>query len=470
MQCPYYVHKALARAVRPAGRQGPRRPDGDRRRLRRQGGVSVDHRRPRGAAGVEVRPAGEADLRPRRGHGGDDQAAPVADAAPDGGRRATAGSSRWTSTSCIDGGAYCTLSPVVLSRGTIHAAGPYFCPNVRMRGRAVATNAPPHGAFRGFGAPQSIFALERHMDRVAAAVGLAPDEFRRRNFIQPGETSAVGQVMREPVDMAGAARSRAVELSDYHAKRARFDARSTRRCACKQGHRVRDVHARRRIHRLGRGSPRIGRRRRRRRRTAACACWRPAPRSARAPTRSSRRSPPTRSAFDCDDDRDRAAGHRRSCPTAARPSRRARAWSSASWSRPRRVGSTPTLIDSRARSTAPARATSSSARARDYIAQFGPLRAISQLPAAAGPALGRREVPGRRVRHVRVGRLRGGSRRSTRRRARRASTISSPCRKSGKVINPVLAAGQIEGGVAQAIGWALYEHVVWREAGWPTRR
>ena len=46
------------------------------------------------------------------------------------------------------------------------------CPNVRVRGRAVATNAPPHGAFRGFGAPQSIFALERHMDQVAAAVGL----------------------------------------------------------------------------------------------------------------------------------------------------------------------------------------------------------------------------------------------------------------------------------------------------------
>jgi CO/xanthine dehydrogenase Mo-binding subunit len=101
----------------------------------------------------------------------------------------------------IDGGAYCTLSPVVLSRGTIHAPGPYFCPNVRVRGRAVATNAPPHGAFRGFGAPQSLFALERHMDRVAAAVGLAPDEFRRRNFIQTGQTSAVGQVIREPVNL-----------------------------------------------------------------------------------------------------------------------------------------------------------------------------------------------------------------------------------------------------------------------------
>jgi CO/xanthine dehydrogenase Mo-binding subunit len=121
----------------------------------------------------------------------------------------------------IDGGAYCTLSPVVLSRGTIHAAGPYFCPNVRLRGRAVATNAPPHGAFRGFGAPQSLFALERHMDRVAAAVGVTPDEIRRRNFIAAGQTSAVGQVMRDPIEMT-ALLDRAMALSDFRAKRARF--------------------------------------------------------------------------------------------------------------------------------------------------------------------------------------------------------------------------------------------------------
>ena len=123
----------------------------------------------------------------------------------------------------IDGGAYCTLSPVVLSRGTIHATGPYSCPNVRVRGRAVATNLPPHGAFRGFGAPQSIFALERHMDRVAMAAGIAPDEFRRRNFIQQGDVTAVGQVITEPVDMP-ALLDRALTLSGYHEKRARFAA------------------------------------------------------------------------------------------------------------------------------------------------------------------------------------------------------------------------------------------------------
>src|SRR5678816_4114132 len=121
----------------------------------------------------------------------------------------------------IDGGAYCTLSPVVLSRGTIHAAGPYVCPNVRINSRAVATNYPPHGAFRGFGAPQSIFALERHMDKVAHAVGLTPEEFRRRNFIHEGETTATSQIIHERVEMDHLL-TRALELSDYHAKRERF--------------------------------------------------------------------------------------------------------------------------------------------------------------------------------------------------------------------------------------------------------
>jgi CO/xanthine dehydrogenase Mo-binding subunit len=117
----------------------------------------------------------------------------------------------------IDGGAYSTLSPVVLSRGTIHAAGPYRCPNVRIRSTAVATNAPPHGAFRGFGAPQSLFALERHMDKVAHAIGLAPDEFRRRNLLQTGDTTATGQVITQALDLAGL-QERALEAAEYHRK------------------------------------------------------------------------------------------------------------------------------------------------------------------------------------------------------------------------------------------------------------
>ena len=121
----------------------------------------------------------------------------------------------------IDGGAYLTLSPVVLSRGAIHAGGPYYWPSVRIHAKAVATNAPPHGAFRGFGAPQSLFAMERHMDRIARAVGLSPVEIRRRNFLQPGQTTTTEQVVREPIDL-GKLLDRALEVSDYHAKRQRF--------------------------------------------------------------------------------------------------------------------------------------------------------------------------------------------------------------------------------------------------------
>jgi CO/xanthine dehydrogenase Mo-binding subunit len=122
----------------------------------------------------------------------------------------------------IDGGAYATLSAVVLSRGTIHAAGPYACPNVRIRSKALATNAPPHGAFRGFGAPQTIFAMERHMDKVARAVGLAPEELRRRNFLHTGETTATGQVIREPLDLEQLLKS-ALELSFFDAKKQLFE-------------------------------------------------------------------------------------------------------------------------------------------------------------------------------------------------------------------------------------------------------
>ncbi len=121
----------------------------------------------------------------------------------------------------IDGGAYTTLSPVVLSRGAIHAGGPYYWPNVRIRARAMATNAPPHGAFRGFGAPQSLFAVERHMNRIAQTVGLTPVEIRQRNFLKPGQTTTTEQAIRENIDLEKLL-DRALQLSDYHSKKKRF--------------------------------------------------------------------------------------------------------------------------------------------------------------------------------------------------------------------------------------------------------
>jgi CO/xanthine dehydrogenase Mo-binding subunit len=93
----------------------------------------------------------------------------------------------------MDGGAYCTLSPVVLSRGAIHAAGPYHCPNIRIAAKAVATNNPPYGAFRGFGVPQVCFGVELHLDKIAAALGLDPLTIRRTNMLRQGDETATGQ-------------------------------------------------------------------------------------------------------------------------------------------------------------------------------------------------------------------------------------------------------------------------------------
>jgi CO/xanthine dehydrogenase Mo-binding subunit len=121
----------------------------------------------------------------------------------------------------LDGGAYATVSPTVLSRATIHAAGPYFCENIRIRSRAWATNVPTHGAFRGFGSPQTIFGIERHMDQIAKAVGISPEDVRRRNFLSQGMTTATGQAIRDAIDLPGML-DRALEVSEYRAKNARF--------------------------------------------------------------------------------------------------------------------------------------------------------------------------------------------------------------------------------------------------------
>src|SRR5437773_9381990 len=128
----------------------------------------------------------------------------------------------------MDGGAYVTLSPVVLSRGIIHAAGPYACQHVRIDGRAMFTNAVPFGAFRGFGAPQTHFAGERHMDVIAHRLDLDPAELRRRNLLRDGEQTATGQVVKDGTDRL-AVLERALALADYDKKRATKQAGGTTR-------------------------------------------------------------------------------------------------------------------------------------------------------------------------------------------------------------------------------------------------
>jgi CO/xanthine dehydrogenase Mo-binding subunit len=118
----------------------------------------------------------------------------------------------------FDGGAYATLSAVVLSRGLIHAAGPYRCDHVRIRGRAAMTNTPPNGAFRGFGAPQTQFATEVHMDRIAAELGLDPVRVREINALRPGDTTATGQRLGRDCSALQVLRA-AVKKTDFTRRR-----------------------------------------------------------------------------------------------------------------------------------------------------------------------------------------------------------------------------------------------------------
>lgn len=129
----------------------------------------------------------------------------------------------------LDGGAYRTLSPVVLSRGVLHATGPYRCPHVRVRGRALRTNTAPNAAFRGFGAPQVLFAAERQMDRIGRALGIDPYTIRERNVLGPGDSLATGQVLKddasgrlclETVEAKTGFRRRWQELEEARARRA----------------------------------------------------------------------------------------------------------------------------------------------------------------------------------------------------------------------------------------------------------
>ena len=95
----------------------------------------------------------------------------------------------------MDGGAYATLSSVVLSRALLHCFGPYRWPAVRIRGRVMRTHTAPNSAFRGFGAPQVEFAIERLLDRIGREMGLDPYEIRARNVVEAGDRLPTGQIL-----------------------------------------------------------------------------------------------------------------------------------------------------------------------------------------------------------------------------------------------------------------------------------
>ncbi|MCK5077303.1 MAG: xanthine dehydrogenase family protein [Calditrichia bacterium] len=99
----------------------------------------------------------------------------------------------------FDGGAYSTLSQVVLSRGALTSLGSYYVPHVKVIAKAVATNTPPAGAFRGFGAPQALFAIEMLIEKIAFKLNKSPKEIRKINLIKEGQTTATGQELKYSV-------------------------------------------------------------------------------------------------------------------------------------------------------------------------------------------------------------------------------------------------------------------------------
>lgn len=93
----------------------------------------------------------------------------------------------------LDAGAYQTLSPAVLWRAMIHVFGPYRYEATRVDAYAVATNKVPAGAFRGFGAPEAVFAIEMALNELASKLGMDPLELRKRNTVIVGDELGFGQ-------------------------------------------------------------------------------------------------------------------------------------------------------------------------------------------------------------------------------------------------------------------------------------
>ena len=102
----------------------------------------------------------------------------------------------------LDGGAYASSSGAVIANATCFAAGPYRVPSADIDGVVVRTNNPPCGAMRGFGAVQTCMAHEAQMDRLAAALGMDPLDLRLKNALAPGDRLITGQVLTGTLPVA----------------------------------------------------------------------------------------------------------------------------------------------------------------------------------------------------------------------------------------------------------------------------
>ncbi len=220
MQCPYYVHRALQRLLRV-----------DESRIAviqtvTGGGFGGKEEYPSMIACHAALLARKAGLPVKMVYRRDEDIAATTKRHPAVVKHRTAVARDGALLGCeieivMDGGAYCTLSPVVASRGVLHAGGAYRWPACRIQARVVATNTPPNGAFRGFGVPQTIFAMETHMEKIAAELGMDPFELRRKNAYLLGDETPTGQKLKWSV-AAQEVLEAAAARSQYAQKRARF--------------------------------------------------------------------------------------------------------------------------------------------------------------------------------------------------------------------------------------------------------
>ena len=97
----------------------------------------------------------------------------------------------------FNAGAYADISPRLIKNGGYGAIGPYRIPHVHVDSRAIFTNLPSSGAFRGYGVAQGAWAYESQMDIIAAGLGLDPVELRRRNLLREGDRFATGEVLHD---------------------------------------------------------------------------------------------------------------------------------------------------------------------------------------------------------------------------------------------------------------------------------
>lgn len=114
----------------------------------------------------------------------------------------------------LNAGAYATCSTVVLQRAVFSATGVYDLKNVKIRGRAFATNMVPSDAFRGFGAPQALFAIEMYMNHLAARNSAEVLSFKKGQFLKKASVTVTGGQVYDNV-MLNAMSDRVLQVSDF---------------------------------------------------------------------------------------------------------------------------------------------------------------------------------------------------------------------------------------------------------------